>query len=89
MSCAPYRLIKTAHIYPPIPDRRFDWCAIFSDCHEGPEHHADPFKRLIGWGKSEQEAIDDLHEDLESAIEDKRLHEFFDGELARLEGRRA
>lgn len=84
-----YRVIKTAHIYPPIPERRFDWCATFSDYHEGPEHHPDPFKRLIGWGKSEQEAIDDLHEDLESAIEDKRLHEFFDGELARLEARRA
>lgn len=68
-----YRVIFTTHIYPPIPDRRFDWCATFSDCHQGPDYHPDPFKRLVGWGRTEQEAISDLHDDLESAIEDAAL----------------
>ncbi len=43
--------IITHNEYPPIPDRRFDWCAY----HEGEEeagHH--------GWGPTEAEAIADL-----------------------------
>lgn len=41
--------IQTEHVYPPIPDRRFDWCA-----YRDPEHY------LKGWGRTEQEAIADL-----------------------------
>ncbi len=43
--------IKTAFIYPPIPDRRFDWQATRGDPDEG---------SLVGWGRTEQEAIADL-----------------------------
>ncbi len=43
--------IITSHDYPPIPDRRFDWSAIREDYDEGD---------LIGHGRTEQEAIDDL-----------------------------
>ena len=46
------RSIKTSHIYPPIPDRRFDWCAY---------HVTDESKGYNwGWGATEQEAIEDL-----------------------------
>ena len=45
------RYIVTAHVFPPIPMRWFDWCAHFDD----PEG-------LVGWGATEQSAIDDLTE---------------------------
>ena len=45
--------IITSFDYPPIPDRRFDWSAIRESYDEGD---------LIGYGKTEQEAIDDLKE---------------------------
>ena len=42
---------RTSHVYPPIPDRRWDWCAWYDDVgEEGP----------TGWGPSEAAAIDDL-----------------------------
>ena len=40
--------IQTENIYPPIPDRRFDWCA-----------YRDPEGRQ-GYGRTEAEAIADL-----------------------------
>jgi hypothetical protein len=43
--------IRTKNVYPPIPSRQFDWCAIYEGYEPG-----DP----IGWGLTEQEAIDDL-----------------------------
>jgi len=43
--------IKTSHDYPPIPIRNYDWSAFREDYDEG---------ALIGYGKTEQEAIDDL-----------------------------
>ena len=43
--------IETRFVNPPIPDRRCDWCAWYSDAdEEGPR----------GWGPSEAEAIADL-----------------------------
>lgn len=43
--------IVTTHTFPPIPDRRWDWCA-FREGHE---------EDLIqGWGETEAEAIADL-----------------------------
>lgn len=48
--------IITEHVYPPIPDRRFDWSAV-TDGYEG----GDP----IGYGRTEAEAIADLREQLE------------------------
>jgi hypothetical protein len=46
--------IVTSHIYPPIPTRAFDWCATF-DNYDGP---GSP----IGYGSTEQEAIENLKE---------------------------
>jgi hypothetical protein len=44
--------IRTRHEYPPIPDRRFDWCAWY-DGDDG--EHVD-----TGWGRTEAEAVADL-----------------------------
>lgn len=57
--------IVTTFVHPPIPDRRFDWCAV-RDGYEGPtffsdgsiESHGDP----AGYGRTEAEAIADLIE---------------------------
>lgn len=47
--------VVTANIFPPIPDRRFDWCAY----RDGDEPN-DNGSMMQGWGRTEQEAIDDL-----------------------------
>ena len=47
------RQIKTICIYPPIPDRRFDWCAFY----EGEEEAGN-----YGYGRTEAEAIADFIE---------------------------
>lgn len=45
------RKIITTHVYPPIPIRRFDWCAYFDGDEEaGPR----------GWGATAEEAEADL-----------------------------
>jgi len=44
--------IVTEFVNPPIPCRDFDWSATFDGYDEG-DH--------IGWGKTEEEAIYDLH----------------------------
>lgn len=43
--------IITSYDYPPIPIRNYDWSAIRENYDEGD---------LIGYGKTEHEAIDDL-----------------------------
>jgi hypothetical protein len=43
--------IITSHEYPPIPIRCYDWSAIREDYDAGD---------LIGYGRTEQEAINDL-----------------------------
>jgi len=43
--------IITSYDYPPIPNRNYDWSAIREDYDEGD---------LIGNGKTEQDAINDL-----------------------------
>jgi hypothetical protein len=43
--------IITSHDYPPIPIREYDWSAIREDYDAGD---------LIGYGRTEQEAIDNL-----------------------------
>lgn len=45
--------IVTAYEFPPIPIRNYDWSASREDWDEGD---------LIGYGRTEQEAIDDLLE---------------------------
>ena len=47
--------MRTEHIKPPIPIYDFDWCAVEDDYEPG---------RPIGYGRTEQEAIDDLAEQL-------------------------
>lgn len=46
--------IKTEFINPPIPIRNMDWSAVDDDTYSG-----DPGEP-VGYGKTEQEAIDDL-----------------------------
>jgi hypothetical protein len=43
--------IITSRINPPIPTSKYDWEAVFDDYEEGD---------FIGWGATEQDAIDDL-----------------------------
>ena len=47
------RKITTSHDCPPIPVRDYDWSASREDWDEGD---------LIGYGRTEQEAINDLLE---------------------------
>ncbi len=51
--------IKTRRDPPPIPDRRYDWTAIHSDTYDGAENSST--RHHIGFGRTEQEAITDLH----------------------------
>ena len=43
--------IKTTHEFPPIPIRDYDWSAVMEDYDEGD---------IIGYGRTEQDAINDL-----------------------------
>jgi hypothetical protein len=54
--------IVTEFVYPPIPDRRFDWSAV-TDSYDGAEDSHCP----IGYGRSEREAIDDLVAQIEDS----------------------
>src|ERR1700743_1641385 len=49
---------------PPIPSRNCDWQAIDDDTYEGGEDSFCP----VGYGKTEQEAIDDLKEKLDLCL---------------------
>ena len=55
--------IRTALVFPPIPDRRFDWSAIDEDTYDGAEDSGTRWQ--IGRGATEAEAIADLMEILE------------------------
>ncbi len=48
--------IITKFVYPPIPQRQFDWAAVF-DGYEPGAH--------VGYGHTEQDAIDDLKQQWE------------------------
>ena len=50
--------LKTSYVHPPIPDRSNDWSAIDDSTYDGP---GSP----IGFGATEQEAIQDLLTQLE------------------------
>jgi hypothetical protein len=60
--------IVTEFVYPPIPDRRFDWSAIDDNPYDGADDSSCP----IGHGATEQEAIDDLPESVKTLAEAKR-----------------
>ena len=53
--------IRTNFDYPPIPVRSFDWSAIDDDTYDG----ADDSNCPIGHGATEQDAIEDLLEQIE------------------------
>lgn len=56
--------IRTTFVYPPIPVRSFDWCAVDDDTYDG----AEDSHCLIGYGRTEQEAIADLLEQIGERI---------------------
>jgi len=56
--------IHAHFVYPPIPTRKFDWCAS-TDNYDGTDGGNEP----LGWGATEQEAINDLIEQLEDEAE--------------------
>lgn len=58
------RKIITKHVYPPIPIRHCDWSAHFDDVGQ---------EGLIGRGKTEQAAIDDLLSQQEAADEEPMM----------------
>lgn len=60
---APVRDIQTYYDPPPIPMRHFDWSAIDRNTYDGAEDSAN--RHQIGWGRTEQEAIADLLEQLD------------------------
>ena len=55
------KTIKTYYEFPPIPIRKFDWCAWY----DGEEE-----RRHYGWGKTPAEAIADLQEEYPEDGED-------------------
>ena len=60
-------VIHTTHEQPPIPIRDFDWSAVTDDydcdCDQDGFFSTDP----VGHGRTEQDAINDLLEQLEDA----------------------
>lgn len=50
--------IRTEFVYPPIPIRDFDWCAVDDDTYDG---EGCP----IGYGRTEADAIADLMAQIE------------------------
>lgn len=58
--------IHTEHIFPPIPDRRFDWCA-YREGYEGPDSDGIGGD-LVGYGRTEAGALADLE-----TLEEERL----------------
>ena len=48
------REILVEYVNPPIPDRRFDYCATWDDYEPGDAQ---------GWGRTESEAISNLTEE--------------------------
>jgi hypothetical protein len=59
--------IRTNHDYPPIPVRDMDWSAIDDDTYDVDCDEDGFFSRCpVGRGRTEQEAIDDLLDQLES-----------------------
>jgi hypothetical protein len=55
--------IVTHYWPPPIPDRRFDWHAVTED-YEGGDGYDEPGSP-VGYGRTKDEAVADLNEQLE------------------------
>jgi len=54
--------IRTDYWPKPIPLRQFDWTAIDDDTYDGASDSRCP----VGYGRTEQEAIDDLMTEMEA-----------------------
>lgn len=59
--------IRTTYAPPPIPLRQFDWSAVDDDTYDGAEDSGT--RNQVGYGRTEQEAIDDLMSILEADYE--------------------
>lgn len=65
--------ISTACWAKPIPDRNYDWCATLDSYEPG---------MPVGWGRTEEEAIIDLFEQLaDEANDDELRHAVETGEI--------
>lgn len=62
--------IRTHYVYPPIPVRDFDWSAIDEDTYDGAPD-AGQRAQMIGFGKTEAEAIADLKQQIEENEEER------------------
>ena len=66
--------IIVSHVYPPIPNREWDWCAYHDDDVELPWTY--------GWGKTCEEALADLARlDQECAESEENDQERFEFEM--------
>lgn len=73
--------IKTDFWQKPYPDRRFDWSAIDDDTYDGaPESHCP-----VGYGATEEEAINDLKRQLQEAYEASLTEEEWQREFGKQE----
>ena len=72
----PLPKIKTTYWAKPIPSRLYDWCAVTDD-YDGAD---DAGWQPIGYGRTEQEAIEDLHMQiaLEEGDDSERMMIVFD-----------
>ncbi len=50
-----------SEVYPPIPIRQFDWCAMFDDDEPDDEGHM-----LCGYGRTRADALSDLLDNFEA-----------------------
>ena len=48
--------IRASFVYPPIPVRCWDWCAVDDDTYDGAPDSNCP----VGYGATKEEAIEDL-----------------------------
>jgi hypothetical protein len=62
------KVIHTEHVYPPIPERSWDWSAVF-DGYDGAPDSRD----MIGRGRTEQAAIADLVEQANEACDEEPI----------------
>lgn len=56
--------VHTSHVCPPIPVRTMDWSAVTTDYDADCDQYGFHSSHPIGWGGTEQEAIDDLLEQI-------------------------
>jgi hypothetical protein len=56
--------IRTEYVFPAIPIRTRDWAAYDDDTYDGAP---DSPPQIVGWGRTEQEAIDDFMEQKEAS----------------------